>query len=655
MLEDYYKRFDAAKGYESLLFRAGKGLQSAELNDVQAQLQHQVRGVADALLKDGDLLKGGELVIDIAQAKASIAPASIYLRGGVRELDASELTIAVDSVLDIGVWLTESLVTELEDPSLRDPAQGTQNYHEPGAGRLHVKCVWGTAADNLSGNFYPVFRVNNGVQIIKQPPPQLDSVTTAIARYDRETNGQGYVIHGLSTYVLDDVAGQDDKTYQVFSLSEGKAHVFGYEVEFPASIRKTFLSDPDLQSLVSEPHNFGLDTDEPGPQRIALNFSPIAQVNVVDITEKVTHRLTRGNAAGGSDPLPDATVLDVVEVRQGGTVFVKGSEYKLTGNRIDWSLDGNEPSTGDTYDVTYTRRTQVQPDAVDESGITISGAVPGSLVLVDYQWKMPRTDLMTLDKDGVIRRLKGVSHPHQPQAPQLPQGQLALAQIHQDWLADAKPKVDNLAVKAVPMSSLEFMQRQISDLYDLVAIERLRNDANAEEAAAKKGIFVDPFNDDSQRDQGLEQNAAVVDGELVLPIEVEVLDLDAAPDTLVTLEYELEPLLTQPMQTGAMKINPYHAFEPMPAQVSLNPARDFWTTTVSRWSSPITHMLTRGSGRVRGVSVTATTSSQVVSREDNTDALLRQRSVAYEIRGFDEDEVLSEIRFDGVIVYADDE
>jgi hypothetical protein len=123
---------------------------------------------------------------------------------------------------------------------------------------------------------------------------------------------------------------------------------------------------------------------------------------------------------------------------------------------------------------------------------------------------MPRYDLITIDSEGIVRRVKGLAHQWSPAVPKAPTGQLVLAQVFQDWATDQKPKVTNNAIRVVQMADIEAIKNMILDLYYLMSQERLKNDANASDPSTKKGIFVDPFFDDDMRDQGIEQTGAIV-------------------------------------------------------------------------------------------------------------------------------------------------
>ena len=428
----------------------------------------------------------------------------------------------------------------------------------------------------------------------------------------------------------------------MFSLSEGKAHVDGFEVILPAAQRLIYASDYDTQLIESEPHRF--EPDDGGKMVITLSHAPLAVVHKVDITAEKTAQLTHGGYAGARDPLPDAAVLEIVSITQGDTTYEQGVDYKLTGDTVDWSLSGSEPAPGSSYEVVYRYRTAVNPDAVDDRTVTVSGAVANTLVLIDYEWKLPRIDRLTVDKDGTVRRLKGLSSRYNPAPPSVPAGQMPLARIEYDWMSD--PVVVNDGVHVTPMEALEDMQAMIYDLYDLMAQERLKNDAAASEPAAARGIFVDPFLDDDMRDQGIEQTAAIVDGELMLPVDAQVVDLFQTA-TVAVPDFELEAVIEQTARTGSMKINPYQAFEPLPARCRLILDTDHWTQTRTTWLSDVTRRIVRGSGlrqRSTGIAV----STQLVNRQIRQAQFLRPATVRFEVNGFGPGERLARLEFDGI-------
>jgi hypothetical protein len=179
------------------------------------------------------------------------------------------------------------------------------------------------------------------------------------------------------------------------------------------------------------------------------------------LTAKPTANITHGSYSGALDPLPSTSIVDIVQVRQGQTVYVKNTDYRLTAGQVDWSLSGAEPSPGSTYEVTYRHMTRLAPTNVTDTGFTISGAVDGTTVLVTYTWKMPRYDLITIDSEGIVRRVKGLAHQWSPAIPKAPTGQLVLAQVFQDWTTDQKPKVTNNAIRVVQMADIEAIKNMV--------------------------------------------------------------------------------------------------------------------------------------------------------------------------------------------------
>lgn len=643
MLERYYNLFDPSKRYAELLFRAGDGLQSRELNEIQSTLIHRLRGVADAVLKDGNIVAGGEIVIDADAGRALLAAARIYIKGAVHEVPAAEFTIPTTGEVTLGVRLKETVITELEDPSLREPAVGVRNYQEPGAGRLKVEALWGWvsdggADDNSTLPFYPVASVVDGVLQNRERPPAFDGVKQMLARYDYDANGH-YLVSGLGVRFLGR-RSEDGKL--TFGLAAGVCNVAGFKVEKPYDDRLALDFDPDIQRVLAEPTVFAPDAN--GRMRINVNNAPLAQVVRVQGTRRKTVNVTHGVFSGAADTLPDAAVVQVLTVKQGATTYQVGQDYTVAGNVINWSPAGAEPAPGSAYEVTYDYIAQVAATDIDEDGFTVEGFVAGTLVQVDYDWMLPRMDALVIDREGLVQRIKGVAVERNPNPPAVPADLLRLCDLHLTWRADQPVRVIDSAVRAVPTYELQSMRDDIARLYGMMARDRLTQDITLREPAAKAGVFADPFRDDDLRDAGIAQSAVIVDGALRAPIAATVLGPYLERPQM--LPFALRTVLEQTARTGAMKINPYQAILPAPATVTLNPARDFWTEFQNSRAAAVTETIVRGVGNMSSTTVSRTT--EVVSRIETAIPTLRPIAVAVRAAGFGPNEAVSAMRFDGV-------
>ncbi len=137
------------------------------------------------------------------------------------------------------------------------------------------------------------------------------------------------------------------------------------------------------------------------------------------------------------------------------------------------------------------------------------------------------------------------------------------------------------------------------------------------------------------RDQGIVQFAAIVNKELILPINVEIIDVERGKEPYL-LPYELEPVLEQLLQTSEVRINPYQAFDPVPAKVTITKNIDHWTEVTTNWKS----LVTRVFNTRETIELLSSTSYEA--------EFMREAVQNFEIEGFEPGKKLKEVKFDGL-------
>lgn len=646
-LTGYYNRFSASDNYDQVEFLASKGLQSAELNEVQAIFNNRLQNISNVLFKDGGVVRGGSATIDAQSGYVTLESGAIYVAGAVREVGAGTFTIPTTGSLQLGVRLVETNVTENDNAALRDPAVGTRNYQEGGAARKKRVITWGWSGDGNAGTFYSVYDILNAVLVDQTEPPSLDAAAQLVARYDRDANGS-YIVNGLNLIAL----GKDTtESNYVFSVQDGVANVLGQKITKPQATPQSFLIDPDLQSIANEPRV----SNTSSTQTISVSRKPFQDIQDVVITEEKSSAMTHGAFTGSLDALPDTSVLSIQSVTStdGNTTYSEGTDFVLTADQVDWSPGGNEPAPGSTYQVTYRCLSSVTPANVDGDAGTfdITGAVSGTLVLTDYRWKLPRIDVLSLDKDGYFHRVKGVSSAFNPVAPIVSDSQLPLAQIKNDWYFASLPEVTNDGTRVVSMKEQRKIKESVVELYQLVADERLQRDISSREPTAKYGVFTDPLlPGNNLRDGGITQDAVIVDQNLQLGITASTTYAAQNNENWSLLPYGDELLITQELSTGSMAINPYANFELLPSRVTLNPNIDLWTI-FDEQTEETTRRITNGWGNMQSTNTSVT--QELVSEATSDIEFLRPRTVNFTIEGFGNGEQLASIDFDGTDVTPD--
>jgi hypothetical protein len=485
----------------------------------------------------------------------------IYIQGQVWTVPARTFTVATTGIVQIGVALNWSIVTEVEDPTLKDPATGTRNFNQPGAARHKADPRWVTEGDP----FFVVYTVVDCVLQTQKPP--VNPFYELLARYDRESEGS-YRVGGLVVKSL----GVDG----TFSIGAGVGNVFGYKIDVFNDTRATFPVDPDIEAVVSEPDSY-VNSSTP----IQLSRFPVQAITAVVAVEQKTVTLTRGGSAGGVDALPDSSILSIIEVEQGGPTFDETTDWLLVNDTISWAPGGDEPAPGSSYDVTYRYYRAFTPANISlENGtFTLSGAVAGQPVLTDYTWRVPRLDRICLAADGTFVRIKGNASRYQLAPPPVPSTNLLLATVYQRWSYVDKPAIVHDGPHAAGMLNQNRLEELVVDLADMISRERLRWDISSRYPTSKRGIFVDPMFDDDMRDAGIPQNAVIRESKLMLPSVSEVFRV-AQNDQPWMLPYVEEVVAAQELETGNTLINPYESFDPIPATLTLDPPFDSWTVVI---------------------------------------------------------------------------
>jgi len=637
-----YDRAPEHSEWQGVVFSGERFIQSAELNEAQTIARGRHDRLGRLIAKDGDRVEGAGAIVVRADpedptGQLILTAGRIYVAGDVLPVAALVLDdVSMVGRIEIGVRIVTTYLDHEDDPELLGIVEGSLGQGEPGAAREAVSISWALSDDDGAGDFVPVYIMQDGTILDQTPPPALDGINQSIAIYDRGAHGN-YIVNGCRVTAL----GKIDND-QIFSIEEGEANIQGFKRTRFAALRVSHEEDFDVEEVAGEPRTW------PGgaTATFTTNRFPIAAVNACLVTKEVTETITRGSVAGGADALPNNSVSAILEVKQGGTTFVPTTDYIRTGDTVDWSPGGAEPAPSSSYTVKYQYLAIVTPTAVTDTSITLAGGVTGTTVILGYDYKLPRIDVIGLNSAGEAVYIKGISARENPLPPAAPSTVLALAEVRNSWMG--KPDVVNSGIRSVPYAELWRFLGRLMDHERLIQLERLKSGIDAREPTAKKGTFVDPFTDDFYRDGGVAQTASVGDG--VMELAIEPTFFTATLTAPVMLDYVEEIIIRQELVSGCMKINPYQNFEPMPAGMGLTPASDFWVEKQTVWASPETVEFNRGLRRDNGPLVVSSTDTSVVDQRQQQAEFLRPIAVAFKLTGFGPGENLATLTFDGINV-----
>lgn len=631
---------DNGQEQQGLVFHGRRALiQGRELNDLQDIMRNRQNRLGRLVAKDGDRFEGADAVVNSDAETVILTAGKIVVAGDVFPVAEALLEdVAMTGRVEIGVRLVRTYVTGEDDPTLRGLLPGSLAEGEDGAAREVATISWAVSTDDQPGEFHQVYVLQDGTILDQSPPPSLSGIMQAIAIYDKP-HGH-YIVSGNRVTALGANAGA-----QHFSIEEGEANIAGQKNFRNAALRISEPEDWDVGAVPGETHTYTGGAS----QTIQVAQFPIDTITSILLTKEKTVSVTRGVLANGIDGLPDTSVIQIVSVTQGGTTFVANTDYIRTGNGVDWAPLGAEPLSGSSYSVTYRYRASVTATSFTDTSVTVSGGATGGDVILAYTYKLPRIDIIGLLPNGAPVYIYGVSARSNPVMPVPPGNVLPLCEVHNTWMGTPAIVVDGerTGMKLVTVAELRRFLNQQEDMNRLLQLERMKSEVDRRDPAAKKNMFVDPFTTDYYRDQGAAQTGAVGNG--ILQLAIEPTFYDAALTAPVMLDWVEEVIVNQPLKTGCVKINPYQNFIPLPGDLALTPATDFWTERSTQWTSAVTLEFQRGINW-GGPLTTTTVENQRVGGRDEALPFLRQRAVDFTVSGFFPGEVMTAMTFDGINV-----
>ncbi|ASJ54400.1 DUF4815 domain-containing protein [Brevibacillus formosus] len=642
MAKEVYNRFDPTNRWKSVDFVGGRRVQTAELNEMQAMSLYRDKQIGDVIFGSGHILEGGQLLINKEKTLVIVSAARVYLGGIIHDVPETALTIKGTGEESIGLRVNPQTITYEDDPTLYDPAVGFFNYGMPGAQRTILNPTW--VVDDPEATH--MYRLVNGDLITSKLPPELEGFTPILARRSYDTNGS-FLVSGMDGYIE-----PRDAANVTLVIDAGRAYVLGYQIDKLVPLRLAIPKALDTRVVVNETKTYLSNTSF-----YPLNSKPVKALQTVTATVEKTQTITRGNVAGTSDLLPMTPVVDIVSIQAGSTSYVKGTDFQLSGDAVDWSLAGAEPSGGTSYTVTYryTKLMVIGTDVtLDNNGVKWLGSdrpVPNSTFQTTYEFFLGRKDVYYLTYQGEVHVIHGQSDMN-PYPPSSPPDVLELGELYLPPNSNAVV-VSNRKPKRLTMLELRSLLDRLERAeYNQALADLDRAAQNSDPSLAKKGVFTDNFTNFERSDVTHPDFDAMINPrEKTVQLAVEnsfiEMQVNQAASTvrfherLITLPYTEEVLIDQPFATEIMNVNPYQVFGNL-ATIRLTPSHDTWVET-----STVTQSVWGWWADWRSTGTTRTETKVIL---DEQVPFIRQREVTVVGEGFEPNSDNIKATFDGIPV-----
>lgn len=613
----YYDDYDRSKGYSQLLAVPGRVAQAREFTQAQTITRDIIKALGDSLMHDGDVIEGCQVIVSADKTFVTVTDGKVYVDGIVSDFSEQTVSITGTGTEVIGILLVEELVDENMDITLRDPAQGYDNYNRAGCHRLKRNLQ---LVVNNSGAA-TITTLVDGELYLDNYSPEFSTLNQTLARRTYDESGS-YIVSGLNVRVENDPDSPDN---YVAVVESGKAYVLGYELGIASARRIKVPRSTDVGRVTSQFQRIASENES-----YVLSSSGYA-ADIVSV--QGWYPVTReSHSIGFSTDRSQLAVPDVsadVDITpssyrvylDNGKEYIPGVDYNLMQTDSRWEiiwLGKDYPVVESTYYVDYRYYHTFKPSTTPAGGLdqdyyldnnselrwTSDGKAPisGTIFRVFYNQYYARKDVIYIDRFGEISVKQGIPARYGSEvSPEEPMDTLTLAAILSPPNSVAEPEVGSSQspISVTNVGLTRFTMRDIQSLLERVrvleydnAVNTLNQDALEEYTVNdKKGVWTDPFVDLSRIDYGYNINGITHDVMIdlysnlcYLPESSKVFDPEYDPATttahiygrLASLPVTGErSLLSQPHATKVFLINPYSIFPGTP-EISLDPAVDNW-------------------------------------------------------------------------------
>ncbi len=211
------------KGYVRLVGQGGYYIQGRDLSVLQGMVQGQLRDIAYTLYKDGDIIEGCQIIVDLETKKATVTKGKVFYQGFLLEVNDTSVDISALGKEVIGINVYEEIIDSNIDPSLRGQYPGSAAYGQPGHPRLKMTTeVIARPADAPNQPLILLYELENGNPTTVRPAPQMSELYNVLARRTYDESGN-YAVEGLK---IINTNNHDDTHIEVM-LEPGKAYIEG--------------------------------------------------------------------------------------------------------------------------------------------------------------------------------------------------------------------------------------------------------------------------------------------------------------------------------------------------------------------------------------------------------------------------------------------